>query len=381
MNVLARFKINGRLPDPHTLRSFISMITLHGGHYVPYLDRKSLITHICAEELTPKKRVEFRAYKVVKPQWILASIEQGRKLDWRKYALLGAAADSLDAGAEDIRAGSLLQDGGQTTHRAQRGLVSMFSKSTKPASSIAMQEIATRSDKGDTETIESLSARGVRLAQASLMAAKAKQAPSTSLFRSRPSVGAPASSTSSETAVHDSKVTTPKRQMIDPEPDHPSGPSPSTDLAGPVTAALHPWLPQKSRNERTAGLLNDPDWMSKHTSASEDFLQGYFQQSRLHHLSTWKEELKTLVASLQPASKAPVRKKRLTGTAGDGRTIFHVDFDCFFVSAGLTTRPWLRGKPVAVCHAKAGADAASSTSEIASCSYEARAKGVKNGMR
>ena len=51
--------------------------------------------------------------------------------------------------------------------------------------------------------------------------------------------------------------------------------------------------------------------------------------------------------------------------------------DCFFVSVSLLKHPELRGFPVAVTHAK-GSD--SSYSEIASCSYEARSKGVKNGM-
>ena len=118
----------------------------------------------------------------------------------------------------------------------------------------------------------------------------------------------------------------------------------------------------------------------------------------LHHLSTWKAELKVLVAAAQRQSEeqslekpsesaiAPFslstsvlpRAGLATATLGD-RMIFHVDFDCFFVSCGLATRPHLRGKPTVVCHSQAGR-AAASTSEIASASYEARAKGVKNGM-
>lgn len=92
----------------------------------------------------------------------------------------------------------------------------------------------------------------------------------------------------------------------------------------------------------------------------------------------------------------------------------HIDMDCFFVSVGLRSHPELRGKPVAITHARNGQmssvrpdqqanreqefalymehlpqgtssrvdklDTLSSLSEIASCSYEARKCGVRNGM-
>ena len=65
----------------------------------------------------------------------------------------------------------------------------------------------------------------------------------------------------------------------------------------------------------------------------------------------------------------------------EDRVLMHCDFDSFFVSAGLIDRPHLRGKPVVVCHSQGTTGGASSTSEIASASYEARKFGIKGGMR
>jgi DNA repair protein REV1 len=161
--------------------------------------------------------------------------------------------------------------------------------------------------------------------------------------------------------------------------------------------------------------------------------------SRLHHLSTWKAELKLIVAKAQedvssggsatlaPGSSQPAMaddgkgKGRATGAdlslashrlarsshvvggarppsggANSNRSpvILHCDFDAFFVAVSLKRRPELVGRPVVVCHSTGapagqpgsaavarGAGDDASTSEIASASYEARAFGIKAGMR
>ena len=103
-----------------------------------------------------------------------------------------------------------------------------------------------------------------------------------------------------------------------------------------------------------------------------DFVEDFFQKSRLHHLSTWKNELRA-------KSKAQLLKTETTSVnVPAGKTIFHVDMDCFFASVGLRDRPELANKPVAVSHSKGTKEGA--TSDIASCNYVARGFGVRNGM-
>ncbi len=86
-------------------------------------------------------------------------------------------------------------------------------------------------------------------------------------------------------------------------------------------------------------------------------------------------------AKLVKRAPASVRGKGKEKAVDEERVIMHCDFDSFFVSAGLVDRPHLRGKPVVVCHSQGGTGGGSSTSEIASASYEARKFGIKGGMR
>ncbi|KAG8201801.1 hypothetical protein JTE90_027284 [Oedothorax gibbosus] len=208
-------------------------------------------------------------------------------------------------------------------------------------------------------------------------------------------------------------------------------------------------------HQNKAGSLNTSISPSKSgtamTAKHPDFLSEFYNNSRLHHISTAGQELKRYVQELAEKNKErnfPSREKLrnlpeeelpLSDSFGsfsctkDEKTknvVMHLDMDCFFVSVGLKKHPELRGLPVAVTHAKGkrggpqdGSDihyevshyaneskkkigevvegqghtnsnAASkerskisihskeygSLSEIASCSYEARKAGLRNGM-
>ena len=155
-------------------------------------------------------------------------------------------------------------------------------------------------------------------------------------------------------------------------------------------------------------------------AGDKDFLKEFYGNSRLHHISTWGVQFKQLVKQFQ--SKPPADKINWDSYNSSSynldlsninhrckpycwspnfdslgieepKVMLHVDMDCFFVSVSLLKHPELVGKPVAVTHSRgtgplstdentgmSKTDISKSYAEIASCSYEARAFGVKNGM-
>lgn len=172
---------------------------------------------------------------------------------------------------------------------------------------------------------------------------------------------------------------------------------------------------------------------SARTAVDPAFLSEFYKNSRLHHIATLGAGFKQYVCELRQAhgNKPFDKRNELRFLLGSQvkpipamttkRYVMHIDMDCFFVSVGLRKHPELRFLPVAVTHSKGGSaatdvpihpqanrqveqelfaqrfekqlhdniladkvrtgfDKKMSLSEIASCSYEARAKGVKNGM-
>ena len=154
-------------------------------------------------------------------------------------------------------------------------------------------------------------------------------------------------------------------QNIDlPNDLNPSSPRPEDSVGSPKIPAENKAALAAAHN---AAILANPSLRSS-TVVNPDFLKSYFDQSRLHHLSTWKADLKNQMQQL--TSQKPRHLKK-TGT----RWIMHVDFDCFFCSVSLVSRPELKEKPVCVGHGGAR------SGEISSCNYPAREFGIHNGMR
>lgn len=150
---------------------------------------------------------------------------------------------------------------------------------------------------------------------------------------------------------------------------------------------------------------------SARSAVDSNFLTEFYNNSRLHHISTLGAKFKEYISELRENhdGKFPgrdeltaIKSNELSECEGKS-SIMHIDMDCFFVSVGLRSRPQFRGFPVAVTHSKGtfssfivrlpgeinsffilGGTISNandkSLSEIASCSYEAREMGLKNGM-
>ena len=311
---------------------------LHGGIYAPYLDgKKTSATHIIASVLTPSKRVQFKEYKVVRAEWLLDSIRDETIKDWRHYR-----EDQTPVRETDI------------------GIAPAGTQIAQPKLAFAATAQARKTVKSPPTSIADAV---ITPEPAQAQATTKRPSPSKSHYLRRP----PPPTSDPLSLLQVEEVTT-------------SAPDPQVD------PAIQGWY-QTESNARSAELLKDERWRLNETAANTtDFLDKYYRESRLHWLSTWKAELKKMVGELSEKQSKGVdfgegrkRKHALKGTEEDGRVIMHIDFDSFFVSASLLAKPHLKGQPVVVCHASVGD--ANSSSEIASASYEARAFGIRNGMR
>ncbi|KAI3617108.1 hypothetical protein CBS9595_003017 [Malassezia furfur] len=356
--------INGYTDPPYA--ELRRLIALHGGEHMPYLDQKRPCTHIVATRLTPKKAEEFRTYRVVLPGWVVASCEAGVRADWTKWR----CPDTVSHTTHPLFAPKREVDAAPAEPAAEPALLpSMAWRALADGAdegAEAVAEAAPVAESGAASDAESDASQGTDRAEApasphagavdttqtGLAAERIPEAASHVEAGAQP-VGAPESPGPRPAALPAAAEVPPPR-------------------AGAKAAAPLARLPARTH---ASALLSDPSWRAEHTAVHAGFLAGFYSASRLHHLSTWKESLQELVSEALLESGRDPAPPEVRGA----RTLMHVDFDSFFVTVGLREHPALRAQPVAVCHASR-AGHVSSTSEIASCNYHARAFGIKNGM-
>ncbi|KAK6617005.1 hypothetical protein RUM44_005362 [Polyplax serrata] len=99
------------------------------------------------------------------------------------------------------------------------------------------------------------------------------------------------------------------------------------------------------------------------TAADEGYLTEFYNNSRLHYISTLATKLKQYVWEMRETHTGsfPKRSQLLhvldtdlcnDPTLMENNVIMHIDMDCFFVSVALRNYPQYKGHPVAVTHAR-----------------------------
>ncbi|KAI8962729.1 DNA repair protein [Daldinia sp. FL1419] len=333
----------------------------HGAGFLQYLDSKTMATHIIASSLPPKKMVDFSKYRMVKPAWVTDSIKAGKLLPWSDYRVID----------ESPRQKTIKLSGtGISTQSSPQSPLARYREQTESSFyNSQLKGIAQSIDGkhlGDISSSRPGPALGYTRNNESFK-------PNTHLGTSQglqysPDISDELDDTVMLVNYPESTAPQPTKEPDGPKPDGPKNddieddvqPGPSIEEQKTMTSEEH-----------NALLLQDPR-MRKSSTANPDFIQQYYSESRLHHLSTWKAELKSRMQRLA-AEKGP-QKKQTKRKAGARRYVMHVDFDSFFCAVSLKSAPEFIDKPAVVAHGTG------SGSEIASCNYPARKYGVKNGM-
>lgn len=337
------------------------LVVSHGGGFLQYLDGKTNATHIIASALTPKKKEEFRKYRIVKPAWVVESIKAGRLLPWDQYRVVDEGQSQkvlkFDQGVLQTKANSYQHNYKEQTEN------SWYTSQVKDAATEAQ----------NSPTVQPPSREKRRLTSSNITLSADTD------YGDFPSMGSmPETAGNANIAILTEDTKEDKKTDLDERLDeiyHAEPMAEETDISkgAELVRETIPVKPGMTSEEYNALLLSDPR-MRKSSVVNPDFVQQYYRESRLHHLSTWKAELK---AKLQAATQEKVQSHANTKrrVAGARRYILHVDFDSFFAAVSIQRHhPELIDKPVAIAHGTG------SGSEIASCNYPARAFGIKNGM-
>ncbi|XP_062595150.1 DNA repair protein REV1-like [Saccostrea cucullata] len=409
----------------------------NGGHYEHYLAKRR-VTHIIATSLPNSKITKgLKHCRVIKPEWITESVAAGRLLSYIPYQLY-TGQTKIQQGMSSYATESSTKicnstiAGICTKNALSRNLVgessrcgNLVEKDDEEEQDVEIQskveklvkEVESGSEDSDSDnefgryTVEADPKQAVLDDSLTNVSANENEASTSGIFNENEMVSVGTSNVASKGGAIKS-------------PNH----SISNQIKSP------------SPNSKPHGRAGDPHYLNE-----------FYNNSRLHHLSTWKSEWREYVSKMSKEQTSYSGREALMKVVSDQeagleardmalegvrsttsgkpkRVIMHVDMDCFFVSVGLRKRPDLIGKPVAVTHSKGqgrrgpipgsdieyeqkmwrskkdksistnpdqqskmnnsteefgkkgNLDAFSSMSELASCSYEARQAGVRNGM-
>ncbi|VEU43601.1 unnamed protein product [Pseudo-nitzschia multistriata] len=322
-------------PDNETIKRLLQK---HGGDLETYETER--VTHIIAQQLSMAKANVYKKARrprpVCRPSWIVDSVREGKLLPHGNYLLI------------------------EEKDQQQMGIRSMFQKQSAPAP-----------------------LQGTKTARLPPPLSPQKTGP---------------------------KYINPYAKPKNPPPRSDCNPSRSPQKADrnhSESEETKPRSPAKSKPENGHGVQHSPEKTGttdrkflngkvRTVGTDPNFLDSYFAASRLSFIGSFKQRTASTNHPNRSVSSSPAEK-----------LIFHVDMDCFFASVVLRNFPQYRNKPVVISHhgksstnerpsdghGRSGQSSfdhskaqqsrhipKKSSSECATCNYEARKYGIKKGM-
>lgn len=390
-------------PDAETLQRLLHR---HGGDLEKY--ETSRITHIIAERLSHAKALMYARRKVApilcRPAWIVDSVQAARVLPVAQYLV-------IDPHYYDVAKG-------RTSSGTTKSVTCFFQSSTSssPAAGAPAASLSSLSNKhhlhscspsvvladsGGKKTMSMVWSEEVpRLSQESGDHQEQKnmdygeEMVDGGLELSRIAMQ------KCENDVHSDKLLdTAESTELDSNADlvndlgwHPAceNGDEAAVAALDLTTAAYNQSPAKRESRRaTTDPQNDRYINGRIRTVGTDpnFLESFFAASRLSFIGSYKQRAKQ-----SPTQHEQAFARDLAGFSE--RFIFHVDMDCFFASVVLRKFPQYRNKPVVISHhgedPRAGGGGSTmpkrrdipkeSSSECATCNYEARKYGIQKGM-
>ncbi|QBM88206.1 Nucleotidyltransferase/DNA polymerase involved in DNA repair [Metschnikowia aff. pulcherrima] len=410
-----RIFVNGNTTP--TLATIHRLVILHGGTFLSHLLNKGAATHIICDRLTPRKRVQFKNYRVVKAQWIADCVAQEKLLDWKAYRLIDdieplqkrlgfskvgdnheeALLPAAGSGSSDEKGDAHDRHESADVFSEEAGISEDIDYGELPETTEAPGPLMEPGfDRHNSATFHDIAEDNDHQILPITNAGPQASKPAAGIQSDDKDNGAivpeiltrgtqPGPSIDNNINLEYDFSQVPKKlsqivEMAEPQDDNPFL---DPMLEGRIDDSREAHRSQEQHNSFMEMLS-----ASKQTNLSQlkvskprqafaqmdakhpDFLKHFFANSRLHHLSTWKADLKSKFLRLIARGYEGPPRIVLAQPV-----ILHIDFDCFFATASALKHPHLDIKrdPIAVSHG-------GKSSDIASCNYVARDFGVSNGM-